>query len=292
MISKSERSYVKKNQKRLGLKKRTCSVFALSILTVMGSRIIHLETPASTGDEKKNEILDIVKQVKQIELIDSKPLMYQRLESNQIKYPEITGLFYKQIQTIEKPDDLMVLVNKNEQLPKDYEPSNLTLPNIRTYTGSKNTTIYLREDIASSVEKMFEDALSEGVHLIAKSGYRSYQTQAGLYQRYVSNQGVYYADLISAKPGHSEHQTGLAIDIVSNENNQRMDTSFAKTTEGEWLQQNAHKYGFILRYPEGRESQTGYTFEPWHFRYVGPEVAEFLNKYNLIFEEYLLIYQH
>ena len=119
IISKSERSCIKKNQKRLGVKKRTWSIFALAIFTVMGSRIIHLETPASTGDEEKDGVLDIVKQVKEIELIDSKPLMYQRLESNQIKYPEITGLFYEQIQTIEKPDDLMVLVNKNKQLPKD-----------------------------------------------------------------------------------------------------------------------------------------------------------------------------
>ena len=113
----------------------------------------------------------------------------------------------------------------------------------------------------------------KGYELIARSGYRSYDTQVMLYDRYVKEDGVEAADTYSARPGHSEHQTGLTIDITSDSVHGGLTETFGETDEGKWVAENAHRFGFIIRYPENRVDETGYQYEPWHLRYVGTEAA-------------------
>ena len=124
-------------------------------------------------------------------------------------------------------------------------------------------------------------AYEDGVSLWPISTYRSYDYQEGLYNRYVERDGQEEADRYSARPGHSEHQTGLAIDLNS------LDYSFADTAEGRWIAAHCHEYGFILRYPQNKEAETGYRYEPWHVRYLGVGTATAVAQSGLCLEEYL-----
>ena len=129
---------------------------------------------------------------------------------------------------------------------------------------------------------MKQDAQKEEISLKIISGYRSYSRQQTLYNNYVKRDGKKEADRYSARAGHSEHQTGLAFDVNS------LEQSFGETKAGKWLSDNCYKYGFILRYPKGKEDITGYMYEPWHFRYLGTKAAELYNNGNWItLEEYL-----
>ena len=124
-------------------------------------------------------------------------------------------------------------------------------------------------------------AQAEGLNLFVVSGYRSYDYQSTLYDSYVAQYGQEAADRFSARPGHSEHQTGLAFDVNT------IDDSFADTPEYEWLKEHCVEYGFIIRYPDGKESVTGYKFEPWHIRYLGKDTAKAVDDTGLTLEEYL-----
>ena len=115
---------------------------------------------------------------------------------------------------------------------------------------------------------MFADAKAIGLNIYLSSGFRSYSTQKNLYNNYVATDSKTNADTYSARPGHSEHQTGLAFDV------NQIDNSFDNTNEAVWLSNNCYKYGFILRYPKGKSNETGYMYESWHFRYVGKDLAE------------------
>lgn len=126
----------------------------------------------------------------------------------------------------------------------------------------------------------------DGLQFVVRSGYRSYQEQEALYNDYVARDGQAAADTYSARPGHSEHQTGLTYDIGSVESANDFTVSFGTTPEGAWLKQHAHEYGFIIRYPEGKEKITGYQYEPWHIRYVGQPLAKKLYNSGQILEEY------
>lgn len=172
------------------------------------------------------------------------------------------------------------LVNKQNVLTKDYKPSDLVIPQIRFKKGTQNK--YVRKEVARALEKMFNDACDDKVYLIGVSGYRSYDYQAGLYQRSIVKGETTYV----AKPGSSEHQLGLAMDVLSSEYS-RLDEGFEATVAFEWLKENMHKYGFILRYAKGKEKITGYSYEPWHLRYVGVEVAKAIKEKGVTLEEYL-----
>ncbi len=137
-------------------------------------------------------------------------------------------------------------------------------------------------------EALAAEAKLSDYELVAFSTYRSFDYQQQLYDRYVSNDGVDAADRYSARPGYSEHQTGLAFDIGELHFEQHFAReSFGETPAGQWLAANAHKYGFIMRYPNGKEKITGYMFEPWHFRYVGVDHAKKIYEANTTLEEYL-----
>ena len=132
-------------------------------------------------------------------------------------------------------------------------------------------------------EKMASDAKKKDLNIIAMSSYRSYNYQVNLYNKYAKSDGKKAADTYSARPGFSEHQTGLATDIYNGKEDY---TNFEKTKEFEWMQKNAHKYGFILRFPSDKTDLTGYVYESWHYRYVGTKIATYMKKNNLCFEEY------
>ncbi|HAX73169.1 MAG TPA: D-alanyl-D-alanine carboxypeptidase [Firmicutes bacterium] len=206
-------------------------------------------------------------------------------------YPNVKTNFYGDIVTLTNPESTLALVNKNYALPTDYEPTDLVyLENISLYApGRNNEANYLRAIAAEALTEMFEVAKQEqGYTLIARSGYRSYETQVGLYSHYVQTNGQWYADAYSARAGHSEHQTGLTIDVTSRSVSSGLSATFGTSTEGQWVAQNCHRFGFIIRYPEGRSEEVGYEYEPWHLRYVGIEAATEIYENNSILEDYLL----
>lgn len=165
--------------------------------------------------------------------------------------------------------NLLIVANKKNPLAQGYEPSDLRIVNCDTnYDGW-----YLRDEAASAIESMFDAAAAQGVTLICKSGYRSAEYQSSLYNNYVNMYGSYEADRISSRPGYSDHQTGLAMDIGDHDLATVFTTDMEYTIEGQWLYEHAHEFGFILRYPKGKEDITGYSFEPWHYRYVGITAA-------------------
>lgn len=156
----------------------------------------------------------------------------------------------------------ILIANKTYALPSTYNPG-------------------VNSEAQSAFNKMQAAASNDGVKIWIRSGFRSYDYQKTLYNNYVSKDGKTAADTYSARPGHSEHQTGLAFDLNS------LSTSFGETKEGKWLAKNCAKYGFIIRYPKGKESITGYQYEPWHVRYLGVETATKVYESGKCLEEYL-----
>ena len=174
----------------------------------------------------------------------------------------------------------IILVNKYYYLNKDYIPNQLELINNDYSIGNMK----LQRDAKVAFENLAEKAKEEGFSIIAMSTYRSYSYQENLYNRYVKQDGVELADTYSARPGYSEHQTGLAVDIC---NGIVPYTNFEKTNEFKWMQENAKEFGFILRFPKGKEQETGYQYESWHYRYVGKKIATEITKNNITLERYI-----
>jgi D-alanyl-D-alanine carboxypeptidase len=141
-----------------------------------------------------------------------------------------------------------------------------------------NESMQLRQPAATALEQMFQAAQKDGVQLMLSSGYRSYTYQVNLYNGYVASQGQAIADTQSARPGFSEHQTGLAADIEPLSKNCEVEQCFGQTTEGSWVAANAYKYGFIIRYQAGDENITGYEPEPWHVRFIGTGLASEMHR--------------
>ena len=177
--------------------------------------------------------------------------------------------------------DGVLIANKSYPLPSNFVPKDT----YKDPTGIKYCTDCINVDAFNSFEQMKSDALALGLNIWIQSGYRSYSAQEELYNSYVNRDGKIAADTYSARPGHSEHQTGLAFDLNS------ITDDFQYTNEGIWVNENAYRYGFILRYPKGKEDITGYKYESWHLRYVGVELATKL--YNngdwITLEEYFQI---
>ena len=186
-----------------------------------------------------------------------------------------------------KEQGFLVLVNKTHPVSEDYKPDDLTA--IKYYAEDRSAEgRYLRAEAADQFHKMIEAAQAEGYTIVMTTAYRSYGFQKILWDNYVANEGEAAAARYSAKPGQSEHQTGLAVDVSSPSVDYKLTDAFGSTEEGLWLQENAHRFGFILRYPKGMESTTGYMHEAWHFRYVGTEAADVIHENGLTLEEYLI----
>lgn len=197
-----------------------------------------------------------------------------------------TSSFDKSRYSLSAPESIWVVVNKLRPLePKTYQPADLTTPNVPLRVPG-NESMRLRKVPAEALETMFAAAKGEDINLMLSSGHRSYSYQTTLYSSYVNKYGQAEADKESARPGHSEHQTGLAVDVCNADKPCDLEESFGSSRAGKWVAANAHKYGFIIRYPQGKSDVTGYVYEPWHLRYVGEELATEINRLNSTMEEF------
>lgn len=174
------------------------------------------------------------------------------------------------------PESLTVIVNKHHPLDAAYIPPDLT------DAGG----VLLRLAAADSFRAMVSAAAAEGIAITAVSGYRPASEQAHIHDSYTSAYGAPAADLLSARPGYSEHQTGLAVDIGNPSGECALNACFASTPAGAWTAANAHRFGFIIRYPAGTEAVTGYMYEPWHLRYTGLEAAAAIHGSGTTLEQY------
>ena len=182
--------------------------------------------------------------------------------------------FYTHTKKTDLSKGNLILVNKFNYLDEDYVPDLVDIDSEYGDWGSLTPVAY------EAFKVMVDAAAEDDIKLFSCSPYRSYELQYSLYHRYGERDGYDEADTYSARPGSSEHQTGLAIDINA------ADDWFNDTEEAKWLADNAYKYGFILRYPKGKEYITGYQYESWHYRYVGKEVAKYIYDHDITFEEY------
>ena len=193
--------------------------------------------------------------------------------------PTHIDFFYKKVKDIKNPDSLMVLVNKLNRLQSNYVPHDLEQISLNYATNNK----FLRKEAKENFEKLSSDAKKIGYSIIAVSAYRDYDYQENLFNNYVKEKGENYALKCSAKAGHSEHQTGLSVDVMGSNNDY---DQFEKSKEFDWMKNNSYKYGFILRYPKGKEYITGFKYEPWHYRYVGKDIASIIYTEGITLEEY------
>ena len=177
--------------------------------------------------------------------------------------------------SIDDPDSIWVVVNKHRKIsPFRYQPNNLVEPALPKPKVQNPLGLRLRKEAALATEEMAYAMQQSGKgNLVLNSGFRSYKNQQGLYERTRDARGLAVAENLSARPGHSEHQLGLAADFSVQGQGCVILACFGNTEAGRWLAENAHLYGFIVRYPKGHKSITGFQFEPWHFRYVGVELA-------------------
>lgn len=191
--------------------------------------------------------------------------------------------FDKSRYSLKDPASLWVVANKHRSLePKTYVPADLVVPDVLLRTNITGDERQLRQETAAALKDLFDAASRDNVTLNLQSGYRSYNFQVNLYNSYVSRQGQAVADSQSARAGYSEHQTGLAADVGGiSQPSCNVEACFAGTTEGKWVAANAHTYGFVVRYPEAKTNITGYTYEPWHLRYVGRDLARQMHKDNV-----------
>ncbi|GGF16214.1 D-alanyl-D-alanine carboxypeptidase [Halobacillus andaensis] len=187
---------------------------------------------------------------------------------------------------IEQPDLIEVVVNKSRKLPEGYEPEELVKPDVRFPFEEDLPKKYMQPEAAAALEELFAAANEEGMRLYATSGYRSYETQEQIYESNVAEKGQEEADKFSARPGTSEHQTGLAMDVTTAEMEFKLQQSFIDTKEGKWLADHAHEYGFVVRYLEGTSDITGYEYEPWHLRYVGKDLSTDIHESGGTLEEF------
>jgi len=272
--------------------------FAVAILVVLLSSFAGIKV---FSKEKNNNEVNIKEKLKILGNVDKQIDYFNKNKINRYisykdKNPKLSnydivlrvniGLdndFYTNITPSINTDSILTLVNKYNYLESTYVPKNLETIN-STYSASGKKLVNVAR---ISFEYLSKKAKDEGFNIRAVSAYRSYDYQSNLYNNYVKKDGVSNADKYSARAGFSEHQTGLAVDI---DNITSSFNDFEKTKEFLWMMENAYKYGFILRYPKGKEDITGYIYEPWHYRYVGIEAATIISKNNITYEEYYYKY--
>ena len=190
---------------------------------------------------------------------------------------------YTDVKQTDTSKDELILVNKYNQLPKDYAPEDLTDISVQYCYGDNEVS----NEVYQKYISMYNAAKEEDLYLIITSAFRDYEFQDQLWNQYAKSQGEEWADSVAARAGHSEHQTGLTLDIVTYNSNMN---DFENTDEFKWLQKHAHEYGFIMRYPKDKEDITGYDYESWHYRYVGVETATKIHELGITYDEYYAYY--
>jgi D-alanyl-D-alanine carboxypeptidase len=194
--------------------------------------------------------------------------------ANQVQ-PKPVTIFDPPKYSIDDADSIWVVVNKQRQIsPLRYKPENLVFPAFPRPKIQNPFGLQLREEAALAAVELAAAMRAAGKGtLILNSGFRTYNTQKALYDRTKETKGLAVAERLSARPGHSEHQLGLAADFSARGQGCVILVCFGNTEAGRWLEENSHEYGFILRYPKGYRATTGFQYEPWHFRYVGVELS-------------------
>ena len=203
--------------------------------------------------------------------------IHPEADATKFEIIEVNPMIVANLYKCELNNPYHMIVNSITPLDKSYVPENLYKPNVRFATDDDVEKNYMEYVAGISLEKLFQAALEDGIRLIAVSGYRQYKRQEVLYNSAIANMGRNQRTTASA--GTSEHQTGLAMDL------NQLNVSFGETKEGKWVARNAHKFGYIVRYPKDKEDITGITYEPWHIRYVGMELAKVCYEQNLTLEE-------
>lgn len=287
--------------KKKKIKTKNLIIFIICITLIVIS-ITYGLTKANKSNEKKDINKKEPKVVEQKELTEmekaKKELKYYKdenvkeYEEYRQKNPDLSiekvitnvniGLNNKYY-TNTKPSKYLntekILVNKYNYVTEDYIPENLQIVSSKYSSKTVKLVSYAKE----AFEELAAAAEKENYTINAMSSYRDYAYQNTLYNNYAKKDGYDNADTYSARPGYSEHQTGLAVDI---DNKKEYFTNFEKTKEYEWMQNNAYKYGFILRFPKDKVLETGYEYESWHYRYVGKEIAKYIHDNNMCYEEY------
>lgn len=217
--------------------------------------------------------------------------------SDEEKYKNIISIvnveahkdWYSDIKDSNLSKGSLILVNKFNQIPEDYVAGELV--DVRNWYSYGDQRVI--QEVYDHFLEMWNDANREGVKLIISSAHRDYSLQNKVYNDYKRARGEKYADSIAARPGHSEHQTGLAIDITTDESYNKTEdgNAFENTQAFKWLKDNAHKYGFILRYPKNKTYLTGYSYESWHYRYVGVDAATKMYELDITFDEYYAFFE-
>ncbi len=299
----------KKRKVKIKLKKKNFTIFIIFIILIifgatklMSFILKNVDTPKNKNeviDKKTNKKEDSEKEKKLKELNNiNKKVKYFKMDNldRYINYKsknpdkEIKQIIkdvnmdldkepYEDMKKATNLNTINILVNKHNYLTEDYVPENLE--NINSSYALSNMKMV--SEAKNAFENLSKDAAKQNLKVIAMSTYRSYEYQVDLYNRYVKTDGKEAADTYSGRPGNSEHQTGLAVDVY---NVKETYTNFEKTKEYTWMQDNAYKYGFILRFPKDKENETGYEFESWHYRYVGLKAAKYIKEHNISFEEY------
>ncbi|MBM7694431.1 D-alanyl-D-alanine carboxypeptidase [Peribacillus deserti] len=193
----------------------------------------------------------------------------------------------KAIPVVAQPSAITVMVNKENKLPDGYVPRDLVYTSIPFIFQEKLEKTKMRKEASDAISRLFASAKAEGVELLGVSAYRSFVTQTALYNSYVQKDGYEKARTYSAVPGTSEHQTGLSIDVTGGNGACPAESCFGNTKEAKWLEAHASEYGFIIRYPNGKSSITGYKYEPWHLRYIGTSAAKDIMSQKITLEEYM-----
>ncbi len=286
-------------KKKKKMKKRNILIASIIIILLIGGTTFYLLTKDKKEDKPKekkiqtnktiNEPLDnnLKEEAYYIEANLNRYLAYaegKNLSASKIVADVNSNLDkkkYEDTTATNVKDGNLMLVNKYFYLTEDYEPNDLITLTAKYNTGRNSQ---MRKEAANAFMEMSDAATVDNIVIKNASAYRTYKYQVTLYNNYVERDGKTAADTYSARPGFSEHQTGLATDI------NQIDNSFENTDAFKWLQKNAYKYGFILRFPKDKEDITGYQYEPWHYRYVGTKVAKQIHDENLTLEEYYAYY--
>lgn len=198
-----------------------------------------------------------------------------------------TAQFNKKQHSLDDPSSIWVVVNKKRPLsPATFAPSDLVAPSIPLRLNANNPEMQVRQVTADALKTMNDQAKKDNITFMLASGYRSYALQVSVYGSNVKQLGISGADSQSARPGYSEHQTGLAADLEPVSHKCEVEDCFATTPEGQWLAAHAYEYGFVIRYQKDAQPTTGYKYEPWHVRYVGTELAKQIHTTNMPLETF------
>lgn len=254
--------------------------FLISILTLFN--VIELPQDEDIDENDKvvvNEVIDV--EESNMEDINPEKVVVQSTSSNWWEYPSDI------LECSREGNDLLVLINKKYQLPSTYKPTDL----VKTSNSGirRGESYYLRSIIIDDLRELVDASKNDGIDLSVVSAYRSYSTQESTYNYWISyyNNCISCTDKVSARAGHSQHQLGTTLDFSTNEIGDVLGSQFNNTKASNWLENNAYKYGFVIGYPQGYESTTGYSYESWHYRYIGKSNALEQKSSGMILEMYL-----